>query len=147
MMASLIHTVVRFHVPDDRLPPISNVHPFDADDLRSAAPQPTQRLNQGRESARQHIAEAKAFRDIEHRHAILLRKQFGPSESGGPLTAEERLEESELGYRDELQTLGRRLSPARGNIVQISFFCSGRPIGCRLRCVLRSHQELAIRDH
>ena len=52
-----------------------------------------------------------------------------------------------LGYRDELQTLGRRLSPARGNIVQISFFCFGRPIGCRLRCVLRSHQELAIRDH
>jgi hypothetical protein len=33
---------------------------------------------------------------MEHRRAILLRKQFGPSENGGPLTAEERLEESEL---------------------------------------------------
>jgi hypothetical protein len=42
------------------------------------------------------IAEAKTFRDMEHRLAILLRKQFGPSENGGPLTAEERLEESEL---------------------------------------------------
>src|SRR6266436_9444808 len=45
MMAALSIQFVRFHVPDDRLPPISNVHPFDADDLRAATPQPTQRLN------------------------------------------------------------------------------------------------------
>jgi len=42
------------------------------------------------------MTEAKALRDMEHRLTILLRKQFAPSENGGPLTTEERLEESEL---------------------------------------------------
>jgi len=42
------------------------------------------------------IAEAKAFRDIEHRLTVLLRKRYGPSENGGPLPATEILEESEL---------------------------------------------------
>ena len=42
------------------------------------------------------IAEAKAFRDMEHRLAILMRKRFGPSEDGA-LTAAEILEETELG--------------------------------------------------
>ena len=42
------------------------------------------------------IAEAKAFRDMEHRRGVLLRKRFGPSENGGPLTAAEVVEESEL---------------------------------------------------
>ena len=42
------------------------------------------------------IEEAKAHRDIEHRLAVFLRKQYGPSENGGPLTAAEIEEESEL---------------------------------------------------
>ena len=42
------------------------------------------------------IAEAKAFRDIQRRLTVLLRKRYGPSENGGPLTATEILEESEL---------------------------------------------------
>ena len=42
------------------------------------------------------IAEAKAFRDMEHRRAVLMRKRFGPSENGGPPTAAEIVEESEL---------------------------------------------------
>src|SRR6478752_7110372 len=61
-----------------------------------------------------------------------------------PSPCEQRLQvwiasEGLLGYRDGLQTLGKRLRPARGNIAQISFFCvaTGRPMGCRLRCVLR----------
>ena len=41
------------------------------------------------------IAEAKAFRDIEHRLAVLMRKRFGPSENGA-LTAAEIVEETEL---------------------------------------------------
>jgi hypothetical protein len=51
--------------------------------------------------------------------------------------------------RMDFQSLGRRLRPAPGNIAQISFFCvaTGKSIDCRLRCVLRFHQELAIRDH
>jgi len=39
---------------------------------------------------------ARAFRDIEHRRAVLLRKRYGPSENGGPLTAAEIVEEAEL---------------------------------------------------
>src|ERR1700704_5104761 len=51
-----------------------------------------------------------------------------------------------LGYGDGVQTLGRRLSSGAGrDIAQMSL--TGRPIGCRLRYVLRIHQELAIRDH
>jgi hypothetical protein len=42
------------------------------------------------------IAEAKAFRDMEHRRAVLMRKRFGPSENGA-LTAAEIVEEAELG--------------------------------------------------
>jgi hypothetical protein len=42
------------------------------------------------------IAEAKAFRDMEHRRAVLMRKRFGPSENR-TLTAAEIVEESELG--------------------------------------------------
>lgn len=42
------------------------------------------------------MAEAKALRDIEHRLAVFLRKRAGPSENGGPLTAAEIIEESEL---------------------------------------------------
>src|SRR5262245_60912336 len=42
------------------------------------------------------IAEAKAFRDMEHRLAVLMRKRFAPSEDGA-LTAAEILEETELG--------------------------------------------------
>jgi len=42
------------------------------------------------------IAVAKAFRDMEHRLAVFLRKRYGPSENGGPLTAAEIVEESEL---------------------------------------------------
>jgi hypothetical protein len=33
------------------------------------------------------IAEAKAFRDMEHRRAVLMWKRLGPSENGGPLTS------------------------------------------------------------
>ena len=42
------------------------------------------------------MAEAKAFRDMEHRRLVLMRKGFSPSENGGPLTAAEIREESEL---------------------------------------------------
>jgi hypothetical protein len=42
------------------------------------------------------IAEAKAFRDMEHRRAVLMRKRFGPIENGA-LTAAEIVEEAELG--------------------------------------------------
>jgi hypothetical protein len=42
------------------------------------------------------IEEAKALRDIEHRLSVLLRKRYAPSENGGPLTAAEIVEESEL---------------------------------------------------
>jgi hypothetical protein len=42
------------------------------------------------------IEEAKALRDIEHRLSVLLRKRYAPSENGGPLTAAEIAEESEL---------------------------------------------------
>ena len=42
------------------------------------------------------IEEAKALRDIEHRLNVLLRKRYGPSENGGPLTAAEIAEEAEL---------------------------------------------------
>ena len=42
------------------------------------------------------IEEAKALRDIEHRLSVFLRKRYGPSENGGPLTAAETVEESEL---------------------------------------------------
>ena len=42
------------------------------------------------------IAEAKAFRDMEHRRLVLMRKQFGPSESC-TLTAADKVEKSELG--------------------------------------------------
>ena len=36
------------------------------------------------------------MRDIEHRLAVLLRKQCGPSENGGPATAAEIIEEAKL---------------------------------------------------
>jgi hypothetical protein len=42
------------------------------------------------------IEEAKALRDIEHRLLVFLRKRYGPSENGGPLTDAEIVEESEL---------------------------------------------------
>ena len=42
------------------------------------------------------IEEAKSLRDIEHRLAVFLRKRYGPSENGGPLTDAEIAEESEL---------------------------------------------------
>src|SRR5258707_9938689 len=42
------------------------------------------------------IEEAKALRDIERRLSVLLRKRYGPSENGGPLTAAEIVEETEL---------------------------------------------------
>jgi hypothetical protein len=42
------------------------------------------------------IEEAKALRDIEHRLSVFLRKRYGPSENGGPLTDAEIVEESEL---------------------------------------------------
>lgn len=43
------------------------------------------------------IEEAKALREIQRRLGALLRKRCGPSENGGPLTAAEIAEESELG--------------------------------------------------
>ena len=42
------------------------------------------------------IADAKVFRDMEHRLAVLLRKRYGPSEDGG-LTAADSVEKTELG--------------------------------------------------
>ena len=42
------------------------------------------------------IEEAKALRDIKHRLAVFLRKRYGPSENGGPLTDAEIVEETEL---------------------------------------------------
>ena len=42
------------------------------------------------------IAEAKVFRDMEHRRLVLMRKRFGPSENR-TLTAAESGEETELG--------------------------------------------------
>jgi hypothetical protein len=42
------------------------------------------------------LSRAKTFRDIERRLSALLRKRYGPSENGGPLTERERREESEL---------------------------------------------------
>ena len=42
------------------------------------------------------IEEAKALRDIERRRSVFLRKRYGPSENGGPLTDAEIVEESEL---------------------------------------------------
>jgi hypothetical protein len=42
------------------------------------------------------IEEAKALRDIKQRLSAFLRKRYGPSENGGPLTDAEIVEESEL---------------------------------------------------
>ena len=42
------------------------------------------------------IEEAKSLRDIEQRLSVFLRKRYGPSENGGPLTDAEIVEESEL---------------------------------------------------
>ena len=42
------------------------------------------------------IAEAKVLRSMEHRLAVLLRKQAGPRENGGPPTAAEIVEEIKL---------------------------------------------------
>jgi hypothetical protein len=50
----------------------------------------------GRDGFTIDIAEAKALRDMEHRLAYFLRKRYGPSENGGPLTAAEIVEESQL---------------------------------------------------
>ena len=52
---------------------------------------------EGPEGFKIDISEAKAFRDMERRRAVLMRKQFGPSKKGGRLTAAEIAEESELG--------------------------------------------------
>src|SRR4249920_2541921 len=41
------------------------------------------------------IAEAKVFRDMEHRRLVLMRKQFGPGESC-TLTAADKVEKTEL---------------------------------------------------
>ena len=41
------------------------------------------------------VAEAKAFRDMKHRLAVLLRKRYGPSENCA-LTAAAIVEETEL---------------------------------------------------
>jgi hypothetical protein len=43
------------------------------------------------------MAEAKAFRDLERRLAVLLQKRYAPSENGGPLMAAEIVEETDLG--------------------------------------------------
>ena len=45
------------------------------------------------------LSQAKTIRDIHHRLAALLRKSFGPTENGGPLTESENQEESELRAR------------------------------------------------
>jgi len=45
------------------------------------------------------LSQAKTIRDIEHRLSALVRKSFGPTESGGPLTESERQEQSELRAR------------------------------------------------
>ena len=50
----------------------------------------------GRDGFTIDIAEAKALRDMEHRLAVLLRKQAGPRENGGPPTAAEIVEETKL---------------------------------------------------
>jgi hypothetical protein len=42
------------------------------------------------------IGEAKALRNSQHRLGALLRKRYGPTKDGGPLTAAEIAEESEL---------------------------------------------------
>ena len=42
------------------------------------------------------LAEAKVFRDMEHRRLVLMRKRFGPSENR-TLTAAEKVEETGLG--------------------------------------------------
>jgi hypothetical protein len=42
------------------------------------------------------IEEAKALRNSQHRLGALLRKRYAPSKNGGPLTAAEIAEESEL---------------------------------------------------
>src|SRR4030088_1138154 len=42
------------------------------------------------------IEEAKALRNSQHRLGTLLRKRYAPSRNGGPLTAAEIVEESEL---------------------------------------------------
>jgi hypothetical protein len=50
----------------------------------------------GRDGFTIDIAEAKAFRDMEHRLAVFLQKRYSPTESGGAATAAELVEESEL---------------------------------------------------
>ena len=45
------------------------------------------------------LSQAKTIRDIEHRLSALVRKSFGPTESGGQLTESERQEQSELRAR------------------------------------------------
>jgi hypothetical protein len=45
------------------------------------------------------LSQAKTIRDIERRLSALLRKRYGPTENGGPLTESECQEESELRAR------------------------------------------------
>jgi hypothetical protein len=53
-----------FEISDDRLTAIPNVDSFDANDLRSAAPQATQRLNQDCERARQSTCRRRCRQDV-----------------------------------------------------------------------------------
>jgi len=50
----------------------------------------------GREGFTIDIEEAKALRNSQHRLGVLLRKRYAPSKNGGPLTAAEIAEETEL---------------------------------------------------
>jgi len=53
-----------FEISDDRLTAIPNVDSFNANDLRSAAPQATQRLNQDCERARQSTCRRRSCQDV-----------------------------------------------------------------------------------
>jgi hypothetical protein len=61
--------------------------------------QPEIRQPTGQTTYAPNLSQAKTIRDIRHRLAALLRKSFGPTENGGPLTESENQEESELRAR------------------------------------------------
>jgi hypothetical protein len=75
------------------------------------------------------IEEAKALRDIKHRLAVFLRKRYGPSENGGPLTDAEIVEETELDAIYHLAFRQRQCQPG------------ATPLG-RTNPTMRSHQKI-----
>ena len=64
MTEALFPRPLLFNVSDDRLGPLPDVYPFNADDLRAAGPEPTQRLDQNCEGARQSTRRRRCRQDV-----------------------------------------------------------------------------------